>query len=98
MIAGSQPVPVRLCELVVDPAFDVAPSEAEMSADPETGWSSPAIAPRVDGGYRHLEIVGQVFNGEQPIDVFHDPILRFDPCRRVDQELTSMFVSLSTRH
>jgi hypothetical protein len=35
-----------------------------MPADPETGRSLAAVAPRVDGGDRNSEIVGKVFNGE----------------------------------
>ena len=67
-----------MCDAVFDPAFDVAPSEAEMSADPEPGWALVVVAPCVDGGDRHAEVAGEVFNGEQPIDAFHNPILRFD--------------------
>jgi hypothetical protein len=49
-----------------------------MLSDPEPGWALVVVAPCVDGGDRHPEVAGEVFNGEQPIDAFHNPILRFD--------------------
>ena len=65
-------------ELVINPLVDVAASVAEMLSDPEPGWALVVVAPCVDGGDRHPEVAGEVFNGEQPIDAFHNPILRFD--------------------
>ena len=49
-----------------------------MPPDAETGRALAAVTPRVDGRNGNVEVVGEVFNGEQPVDGFHDPILRFD--------------------
>ena len=68
-----------------------------MPPDPETGWSLVAVAPRVDRCHRDSEIVGEVFNGEQPINGFHGRILRRDPCRRVDIDVRGP-VTTALRH
>ena len=62
----------------MDPPLHVGPSVAEMSADPESRWALVAVAPCVDRRYRNFEVVGEVFDGEQPIEGFHGRILRLD--------------------
>ena len=46
-----------------------------MPADAEAGWASASVAPGVDGGYRDVEVVGDVFDGEEPFEGFHGWIL-----------------------
>lgn len=60
-----------LCDSVVDPAFDVAPSEAKIPADAESWWAVVTMSPRVDGGHRHVEILSKIFDGQQLVEVFH---------------------------
>ena len=62
-----------------------------MPPDTATGWSLVAVAPRVDRRHRNSEIVGKVFNGEQPINGF-----MAESCDgTLAAELTSMSVGLS---
>jgi hypothetical protein len=69
----------RVLELVVDPAFDVAASVAQVSADPESRWTLAAVSPGVDGGDGHLEEVGEILCGEQGFEGVHTAIVRIDP-------------------
>jgi len=54
-----------------DPLFDVAPPEAEVFTDPKPQWPFASVAPCIDGGHRHTEIVGEFLDGEEPFVVFH---------------------------
>jgi hypothetical protein len=54
-------------ELVIEPLFDVVPPEAHMSTDAESGGTFVSVSPRVDGGDRHPEVVGEFLDGEKPI-------------------------------
>ena len=80
----------RLCDAVLDPVLDVAPSEANMPADAESWRALAVVSPRVDRSHRHAEILGEIFNSEQPIGGVHCVIFRWNPLIRVS-------VALSTR-
>jgi hypothetical protein len=54
-----------------DPLFDVAPPEAEVFTDPKPQWPFASIAPCIDSGHRHTEIVGEFLDGDKPVVVFH---------------------------
>jgi len=41
------------------------------------------MPPLVEGGHRHSEIVGEFFDGEQPVEGFHGRILQPDPFSRM---------------
>jgi hypothetical protein len=41
------------------------------------------MPPLVEGGHWHSEIVGEFFDGEQPIEGFHGRILQPDPFSRM---------------
>ena len=68
-----------LCDAVFDPALDILPSEAQVFPDTEAGWTLSAVAPCVDGGDGDLEVSGEFFDGEEPMDGFHGRIMRPDP-------------------
>jgi hypothetical protein len=68
---------------VVDPFLNVALSVAKVLADPETRWALSAISPRIDGCYRHIEMVGEVIHCKQPLEGVHAGILRNDPLNRM---------------
>lgn len=49
-----------------------------MPAYAKAGRALASVAPRVDGGNGHVEVVGEVINREEPIEGFHELILRTD--------------------
>ena len=59
-----------LPELTFDPVFDVGPSIPKVLADPEARRSLSPVSPRVQGGDRHVEVVGERLHGEEPVFVF----------------------------
>jgi hypothetical protein len=61
---------------VIDPGFHIVPSEAYMTADPESRGSVPTVPPRIHSRDGHVEILRQVFNGKQSIKVLHRRIIR----------------------
>jgi hypothetical protein len=43
------------------------------------------VSPCVDRSHRHAEILGEIFNGEQPIGGFHCVIVGWNPLTRVSE-------------
>jgi hypothetical protein len=43
------------------------------------------VSPCVDRSHRHAEILGEIFNGEQPIGGFHCVIFGWNPLTRVSE-------------
>jgi hypothetical protein len=72
-----------LCDAVLDPAFDIAPSEAKVFTDAKSGWALASVSPCVDGCYWHIEMVGEIIHCEQPIERCHGVIICFDPLSRM---------------
>ena len=66
-------------KLLGDPLLDVAPSVAEVFTYPEAGWTLSAVAPAVESCHRHVEVVGELLNGEQRVGWFHRVMLGPDP-------------------
>ena len=64
-------------ELFADPRFDVALSKAKMPPDAESRWPPPPIPPRVDGGDRKLEILGEFLGGKEAIETIHGRFCEF---------------------
>jgi hypothetical protein len=56
---------------VFDPFLDVAPPVADMPAYSEAWWSFFSIPPLVEGGDGHIEIVGELLHGDEPVLAFH---------------------------
>ena len=54
----------RLVKPPFDPGFHVSAAEAEVSSDPESGWSLAAVPPVVDGGQWNPEILGDFLRAE----------------------------------
>jgi hypothetical protein len=77
-----------IVELMIDPLFDVAPPEAEVFTDPESQWAFASVAPGIDGGHRHTEVLGELVDGQQPIWGFHALILRLDPFNTMSEPLS----------
>ena len=75
--------PADILELVFDPRFHVGRSVADMPTDSEPRWSFSPIPPGVDRGDGHSKIVGEFFDGEQPVEGFHGRILQPDPFSRM---------------
>jgi hypothetical protein len=63
--------PIGVHQLSFDPCLDFAPSVADMSAYSESGGSFFPVSPLVEGGDGDREIVGEIFDGEEPVPVFH---------------------------
>jgi hypothetical protein len=57
-----------------------------MSTNAESRGTFAVISPRVERGYRHAEILGEIFNSEQPIGGLHCVIFRWNPLIRVLSE------------
>ena len=72
--ASRTPLGGRL-ELPLDPLFDVATPEAEVSADSESGWPEASVAPGVDRVHRHVQVAGEILGAEQFIELFHRHIV-----------------------
>ena len=66
-----------------------------MLADPESWWSLASVSPRVDGGYRHTEIFGEFFHGEELIAGFHGLILQSHPFTRMSMDVADLSATLS---
>ena len=62
-------------ELPLDPLFDVATPEAEVSADSESGWPEASVAPGVDRVHRHVQVAGEILGAEQFIESLHRHIV-----------------------
>jgi hypothetical protein len=58
---------VGVLEFALYPLVDVAGSVAEVFADPKPWWTFMSVAPGVDGGHRHTEVLGEFLDGEQSI-------------------------------
>jgi predicted ATP-grasp superfamily ATP-dependent carboligase len=50
-----------------------------MSAHPETGRPFSAVTPLVKGGDGNAEVFGKLWDGEEPVSVFHAFDHRQDP-------------------
>ncbi len=46
-----------------------------MTADPESRGAPTRVPPRMHGGDGYVEILRQVFNGEQSVEVLHRRII-----------------------
>ncbi len=46
-----------------------------MTADPESRGALVTVPPRIHSGDGHVEILRQVFNGEQSVEVLHRRII-----------------------
>jgi len=84
----------RLCDAVLDPGLDVAPSKANMPSDAESWWALAVVSPCVDRSHWHAEVFGEIFNGEQSVEGFHCPNLAPEPSH---QNVIRVSVTLSTR-
>ena len=73
----------RFLELALDPLVDVDGSVAEVFPDAESGWALPVVSPRVDRGYRDVEVFGEFLSGDERFEVLHAPIMRPNPVSRV---------------
>jgi hypothetical protein len=66
---------------MLDPFLDIAPPVAHMSAYSETRWAFSAVSPLVEGGNGHVEVFGELLDGEEPVPLFHtvdhvrDPVI-----------------------
>ena len=78
----------NVVELVFDPFLYVGLSVSEMSAYSEAWWALSSVSPLVKRARRHPEIVGEFFDGEQPIEGFHGRILQPDPFSRMSYGLS----------
>jgi hypothetical protein len=58
-----------------------------MSAHTETGWAFSAVAPLIEGGDGHPEIVGKLGDGEEPIEGVHGAILEENPRNNLAKNL-----------
>jgi hypothetical protein len=58
-----------------------------MSAHTETGWAFSAVSPLIEGGDGHPEIVGELGDGEEPIEGVHGAILQDDPRNNLAKSL-----------
>jgi hypothetical protein len=76
---------------LADPLFDVAPPESEVFAYPEAGRTTVAVTPRVDGGERYVEVVGEFLGAEEPTTCTH-VTCRFFP---VSHDYSYIRVSIS---
>ncbi len=72
-----------MLELIFDPILDVPRPVAEIPPHSKTRRPFSPISPLVEGGYRHSEIVGKFFHGEQLIAGFHGLILQSHPFTRM---------------
>lgn len=54
-----------------------------MPTDTESGWALPVVPPCVDGCLLHVEVFGEVINGEESFERFHGVILYRNPVSRV---------------
>jgi hypothetical protein len=74
----------RAGDAVFDPAFDVGPAVADVSAGPEADGTFSAVAPCVEGLDWDVEEVGEFVCGEKTVVVVvHGRIMRVDPVGRV---------------
>ncbi len=70
---------VGVLEPFGDPPLDVTESVPEVSACLESRRALPSVSPRVQGGHRHVQVAGEVRDGEEPIEFIHGRILHRDP-------------------
>lgn len=63
--------PIGVHQLLFDPCLDFAPAVADMSAYSESGGSFFPVSPLVEGGDGDREIVGEIFDSEEPVSLFH---------------------------
>lgn len=77
--------PVRLGDLdtISDPALDVGPAVADVSADSEADGAFSSVAPCVEGLDWDVEEVGEFACGEETVVVVHGRIMWVDPVIRV---------------
>ena len=52
---------------MIDPRLDIPRPVPEVFADPKPWWTFMSVAPGVDGGDRHTEVLGEFLDGEQSI-------------------------------
>ena len=75
-------------ELCGDPPLDVGEPVAEVASGPEPWGALPAMPPRVDGGDRHTQVVGEFCGGEQTVELVQGRIRDGDPVSRVSGALS----------
>ena len=79
-------------ELTSDPALYVGGPVADVFADPESGRANAGIAPGIEGGNRHVEVVGELPGGEKPIQDVHAPDPAATPVVAVSETLSNPFI------
>jgi hypothetical protein len=84
-----------MLELVFDPILDVPLPVADIPPHAKTRRPFSPISPLVEGGYRHSEIVGKFFHGEQLIAGFHSLILKSHPFTRMSMDAADLSAALS---
>ena len=62
-----------------DPLFHIPEPIPEVSACFEAGWALTAVPPCVEGGYRHVQVIGELFDCQQLVELNHGRIMDADP-------------------
>ena len=83
MVQRSSPGGLGRLALLGDPLLDVAPPEADVSTDAESGWTFVSVSPCVDGGDGHSQVVGEFLDREKPIELFHGLSMPSNPLTRI---------------
>ncbi len=72
---------------LLDPLLYVDAPVAEVFPDSESGWTLPAVSPRVDRGHWDVEVFGEFLSGDERFEMLHAPIMRPNPVSRVSATL-----------
>ena len=62
-----------------DPLFHIPEPIPEVSACFEAGRALTAVPPCVEGGYRHVQVIGELFDCQQLVELNHGRIMDADP-------------------
>jgi hypothetical protein len=63
---------VGVLEPFGDPPLDVTESVSEVSACLESRRALASVSPRVQGGHRHVQVAGELPDGQEPVELIHD--------------------------